>query len=530
MDSMCTDFENLLRASRDAIIEEWLTRLKTEVSPRYAARPRAELLGTICAAFDANLLALTEDNYSKLDKVIGLIGNLRGKDEFSLSEVQNAFELFRTIILPILDSRIGLGNALPILERLNTSLAYTIHKFSDQFQELHERGIKEHARELEITVQERTKQLAESERKYRQLVEEIRDGCFIYRNARIVFANQAFCDMHGYTLSEVINRRSREFVAPESYQEVKELYREFMAKKRSEDQYIYWRLNKNGEKFPTENKVILTHYEGEVAVLGICRDITERMEIEKRVREAESLAHIGQLTTSIAHEIRNPLSAASMSIQDLLKSVSVSGNDKRRIEILGKEIARVDRIVTEMLDFAKPMKYDFQPLSIEELIHSCLDVLETKTREKDIDIRIKLPENVPTPVLDREKMVQALINVLLNSIEAVGEGGEVTITATAGRDFLRIDIVDNGPGIAEEDVQYIFDPFFSRKKRGTGLGLANARKIVEAHGGKIDLRPGPSGGTSVTIDVPVSRRSAGESSDPRHDTNGLMEADLYGRK
>ncbi|MFH1116638.1 MAG: ATP-binding protein [Pseudomonadota bacterium] len=523
---MWTDFDNLLSESRDSIIEEWLTRLKTEVSPRYASRPRTELLGTISAAFDANVQALINNDYSKLDELTRFIGNLRGQAGFPLSEVQNAFELFRSIILPVLDTRIGLGNALPILERVNTSLAYTIHKFSDQFQELHERGIKEHARKLEITVQERTKQLAESERKYRQLVEEIRDGCFIYRKARIVFANQAFCDMHGYSLSEVINRRSKEFVAPESYQEVKELYRDFMAKKFSEDQYVYWRLNKNGEKFPTENKVILTQYEGEPAVLGICRDITERMEIEKRVREAERLAHIGQLTTSIAHEIRNPLSAANMSIQDLLKSVSVSGNDKRRIEILGKEITRVDRILTEMLDFAKPMKYDFQPLSIDALIHSCLDVLETRIRGKDVVVRIDLPEGSPAPVLDREKMVQALINVLLNSIEAVGQGGRVEISAAQAAGSLRIDIVDNGPGIAEEDVQFIFDPFFSRKKRGTGLGLANARKIVEAHGGKIDLRPARSGGTLVTIDLPVSRLSAGDAGKPVRGTNGLMDAEM----
>ncbi len=100
-----------------------------------------------------------------------------------------------------------------------------------------------------------------------------------------------------------------------------------------------------------------------------------------------------------------------MSIQDLLKSVSVSGNDKRRIEILGKEITRLDRIVTEMLDFAKPMKYDFEPVSIQSVIHSCLDVLETKISEKNITIGIKPAETAPTLFLDREKMVQALINV-----------------------------------------------------------------------------------------------------------------------
>ncbi len=520
MDSILNEFENLLKESRDAIIEEWLTRLKTEVGPRYAARPREELLGTVTAAFDANWLALTQGDYSQLDETSRFIGNLREQAGFPLSEVQHAFELFRTITLPILDDRMGLGKALPILERVNAVLAYTIHMFSERFQELHESGIKEHARELEVTVLERTKQLAESERKYRQLVEEIRDGYFIHRKGRIAFANQAFCDMHGCSLSEVINRRSKEFVAQESYQEVKELYRKLLSKKRSEEQYVYWRLHRNGEKLATESKVILTQYEGEIAVLGICRDITERMEIEKRVREAERLAHIGQLTASIAHEIRNPLSAASMSIQDLLKSVSVSGNDKRRLAILGKEITRVARILTEMLDFAKPMKYDFEPVSVEELIHSCLDVLETKIREKNIAVRVELPEPMPTPLLDGEKMVQALINILLNSIEAVAKGGEVRISAVNAGSLLQINIVDNGPGIAEEDVQYAFDPFFSRKRKGTGLGLANARKIIEAHGGQIELGPAPSGGTSVTIRVSVSGQTTGDFSEPRERNNG----------
>ncbi len=511
MNSKLNGVENILMSSREAIIEEWLQRLHSEVSPRYSARPQKELVGTISAAFDANVFALSSDDYSKLDAVIAKIGKLRGKAGFGLSEVQKAFELFRTIVFPFLEERMEPEEMFPVLERINAGLAYTIHKFSDRFQDLHERGIKRHARELEITVRERTKQLAESERKYRRLVEEIRDGYFVHQDEKIVFANQAFCEMHGYTLSEVIGRHFSDFVAPESLENVVSLYRDRMAKERDEDQYVYFRLNKAGSRFPTENKVILTQYEGKVAIIGICRDITERTEIEKRVRDAERFAHIGQLTTSIAHEIRNPLSAASMSIQDLLKSVSVSGNDKRRIEILGKEIARLDRIVTEMLDFAKPMKYDFEPVSIQSVIHSCLDVLETKIGEKNITIGIKPAEIAPTLLLDREKMVQALINVLLNSIEAVGPGGEVTVSAEEVGGFLRMEILDNGPGIAEEDMQYLFDPFFSRKKKGTGLGLANAKKIIEAHGGRIDLRPTFQGGTAVIISIALAGQPAGES-------------------
>lgn len=511
MDMTLTNLRSLLQASRNAIVDEWLYRLQTEVSPRYSGRPREELTRTISAAADANFHALLNNDFSQLDEVIEYIGQLRGRAGFRLSEVQKAFELFRKIMFPIIERRMDPPEAFSVLERLNECLAYTIPKFSDQFQELHESEIKKHARKLEITVRKRTKQLAESERKYRQLVEEIRDGYFVHQNERIVFANQAFCDMHGYTLADVIGRHFQDFVAPESLDELMGSYRERVVQSHGEGQYVYLRLNKTGERFPTENKVIHTVYQGEAAVIGICRDITKRMAIEKRVREAERLAHIGQLTTSIAHEIRNPLSSASMSIQDLLKSLSVSGNDKRRIEILGKEIARVNRILTEMLDFAKPMKLDVEKTSIGPLVQSCLEVLEAKIREKGISVRIKLARKLPRILVDREKIFQALINVFLNSIEAVAMGGDVTVSATHLGGAVRIEIVDDGQGIAEEDLKYIFDPFFSRKKKGTGLGLANAKKVVEAHGGKIEVRTPVSSGTAVTIDIPIARQSAVES-------------------
>lgn len=492
----------LLQQYRQHIIQEWLHRLQTEVSPLYSARPTEELILTVTEALDANCAALLENDFSRLDEVITHIGRLRGNAGFRLSEVQAAFELFRAIIVPVLVKEIKGRSLFSIIEHLNDCLAYTIHKFSDQFQELHEKEIKQYAQDLEITVDKRTKELSESERKYRRLVEEIRDGYFVHKQRTIVFANQAFCDMHGYALNEVIGKDFSEFIAQESLQEVERLYRERMASNRSEGQYVYLRLNKDGEAFPTENKVVLTEYEGDAAVIGICRDITERTEIEQRLREAERLAHIGQLTTSIAHEIRNPLSSASMSIQDLLKNLSVSGNNKRRIEILGDELARVDRIVTEMLEFAKPVRFEFNPASVEPLIDSCLDVLEAKIRQKNIAVRRVIPENLPELLLDWEKMVQAIINILLNSIEAVGTGGQVEISAMKSGQVVRVEIRDNGPGIAKGDLAYVFDPFFSRKTKGTGLGLANAKKVIESHGGTLEIQC-TSGGTGVIIKIPV---------------------------
>jgi PAS domain S-box-containing protein len=496
------NIRTLLHKHRDRIAEEWLHRLQNEVSPAYSARPTDELRGTISDAIEANFKAIIEDDYSKLDEVIDYLGKLRGKAGFRLSEVQRAFELFRTIMLPILEEEKACRTE--ILERLNHCMAYTIHKFSDHFQELHEREITQYAQDLEVKVQQRTWELAESESKYRQLVEEIRDGYFMCRRGRIVFANQAFCDMHGYEPDEVFGKDLWGFVAAESLETLQSLFEEWMAGNRPELQYTYLRCNKKGEALPTENKIIRTSYQGDTAVIGICRDITERVEIEKRVREAERLAHIGQLTTSLAHEIRNPLSSASMSIQDLLKSVSVSGNDKRRIEILAKELNRINKIVTEVLDFAKPVAFVFTPASIKPLINSCLEILEAKIREKNIRIDLNIPEDFPELSLDWEKMIQAVINVLLNSVEAVERNGAIAVTAERTNEMVQIEISDNGQGVGGEDLQYIFDPFFSKKRKGTGLGLANAKKVIEAHSGKIEVRPLELG-TCVRIGLPLSQ-------------------------
>lgn len=497
------NIRGILEKHHDAIVREWVHRLHSEVSRRYSARPTEELYGTISELADANFEALTQGDFSRLAAIIEHVGTLREKLGFPLPEIQNALELYRSVLLPIVEKEVKGKAVFRVLERLNHCLTFTINKLSEHFQDIHERSIRDYARNLEAMVEMRTSELAESERKYRRLVEEIRDGYFVSQRGKIVFANQAFCDMHGYTIEEVIGRDYTDFVAPESLHDVEKFYREKIAYGQSGGQYVYFRRGRAGSSFPTESKVTRTYYQGEIASIGICRDITERMEIEKRIREAERLAHIGQLAASLAHEIRNPLSSAKMSIQDLLKSLSLAGYDKRRLEILAKEVARVDRLVTEMLDFAKPIKFTFRPVSIWPLIDDCLEVVDAKIREKKVKIRKSLAAEAPITLLDRERMEQAVTNVLLNSVEAVADGGRIMISAMSSEDNLRIEISDNGGGINEEDLPYIFDPFFSTKRKGTGLGLANARKVIEAHGGTIGAQPLASGGTCISISIPI---------------------------
>ncbi|MBW2039950.1 MAG: PAS domain S-box protein [Deltaproteobacteria bacterium] len=499
---------NIFTKYREEIIQQWAHRLHTEVSQHYRKRPLEELFITTSEAADANFAVLVHNDFSKIDAFIKKITRMRLEAGFPLSDVQRAFELYRTIVLPILVRELKGPPLLHTLQKVNVCLTYTIYKFSDYFQSLQEKEIRDYAQDLEREVEKRTKELAESEAKYRVLVEEINDGYFVNQQGKIVFANRTYCEMHGYTLPEVIGRPYKDFVAPESLAKVKRIYEDRIAKGESPDLYIYLRLLKDGRSLYTENKVKLVLYQGKRAAAGICRDITERMEMERRVRESERLAHIGQLTTSLAHEIRNPLSSVKMNIQVLVKKLHLDGNDKRRMEIIAQEIPRLERILEQMLDFAKPLGLDLQNVSINDVVDSSLEVMEEKIKEKGISVKRRLSKKISPVLMDSEKMEQALINVLLNSIESLHDQGKIEIVTREekknGR-MITVEICDNGPGVQQKDLPYIFDPFFSKKKRGTGIGLTNVKKIVEAHGGMVNASLKNPKGMSFFLMIPSRR-------------------------
>jgi PAS domain S-box-containing protein len=482
---LTVDLVEILQRHREHIIEEWIHSLHTGTSARYRKRPLEELLITVSAAYDASCAVLAYNNFSMIDCHIEWITNIRLQGSFYLSEVQNAYECFRTGLLPVLVNELKGAMLEDVLRRLNTCLFYTITKFSDYFQSLHERQIKDYAQNLEGKVEKRTKELAESESKYRVLVEDINDGYFVNQNGKIVFANQAFCDLHGFTPHELIGKPYTELIALKSLPVVRRLYDKRMVGEDTEEMYIYSRRHKDGSSLPTENKVKRMLYQGEYAIAGICRDITERIETEKRIRESERLAHIGKLTTSLAHEIRNPLSSVKMNIQIILKNTEFNGNDKRRMEIIANEISRLEGILNEMLDFARPVRLNLEPASINEVIDSCLEMMEAKIREKNIVVVKRYSKKIPFISADHEKLEQAIINILLNSIEVLPDRGRIEVATKQtlrNNKAIKVEITDNGPGISTSDLPYIFDPFFSNKKKGTGLGLSNVKKIIEAHG------------------------------------------------
>lgn len=495
--------------NRDVIICECTRTIRQTCGQRYSQRSIEELTGTTSEIADANFTALVHNDFSKIDRFIEKIAEFRLYYDFALSEVQQAFELHRTVVIRLLSEKLCGRELTTALHKLNECLFYTIARFSDYYQGLHEKKIRQYAETLEQEVSKRTRELSESETKYRMLVEEINDGYFVNKDGRIVFANNAFCEMHGYAPDDVIGHAYLDFVAPDSFSSMKTYQERRFTRKNAPDQYVYSRRHRDGTALPTENKVKIMEYEGEYATVGICRDITERVKMEQRVRESERLAHIGQLTTSLAHEIRNPLSSIKMSIQMALKSAGIGGNGRRIMEISATEIARLEHIVTEMLDFARPVTLNLEPGSINEVINSCLRLLHAKMKDKRLRLQKKLLRGAEQVLMDKEKMEQAIINVLLNAIEVLPPEGKVSIAARYRSDperAIAIYFTDNGPGASEEDLPYIFNPFFSRKTKGTGLGLFNVKKLIEAHGGTVAAKC-ISKGFCMRLTLPIKERN-----------------------
>lgn len=501
---MTMDIECCLIRHQEKIVQEWARCLYEETSAIYQSRPWKELVHHSLQATDAYFHALVHNDFSRIEAFIKKISKIRVIG-FNISDVQGAFEFYRSIVVPIFIEELDRPFLLDAFQRLNNCFAFTIQRFSEYFKILYEKYLLDYAVNLEKSIEERTQALAESEKKYRILVEEINDGFFVIKKKRIVFANKTYCEMHGYPYEQVIGRYYLDFVDQKSLEEVTQIHEVKILEGGDVDRYIYYRLHKDGSCFATENKVTRMMYGGTLMTIGICRDITERMEMEQKVRDSEHLAYVGQLTASLGHEIRNPLSSIKVNIDALLRWLKLEGHNKRRMEIISHEILRLERILGEMLDFSRPVRPIFESVSIEALIQSCLEVLEDKFKDKGVVIKMTPCSDLPNIIVDSGKMEQVFINIFLNAVEMLPQFGWIEIKTSwdsTVEDNVRIRISDNGKGVEPEEIPLLFDPFHSGRRKGIGLGLFNVKKIVEAHGGTVNVSSERSSGFCLEIALP----------------------------
>lgn len=233
-------------------------------------------------------------------------------------------------------------------------------------------------------------------------------------------------------------------------------------------------------------------------------DLSEIKRLQKAIRQKEKLATIGGLAAGIAHEIRNPLSSIKGIASYFRDKAPKASEDYDIAEVMVREVDRLNRVITEFLEFARPTEINVRPVKVAELLEHSVRLVRHDAEANGIRIGLTCGKDLDSILVDPDRLNQCLLNLYLNAIQAMGKGGELDIKGYRDGGTICIEIADTGPGIPGEYMERIFDPYFTTKPSGSGLGLAIVFKIIDAHGGKIFVANRKLGGARFIIQLPVA--------------------------
>lgn len=500
------DTKEFFHQRHELVVDSWFRSLHHDRSSRYHREPPQDLRARLNRAAEAFRQVLLHDEWVHLTVFITQIAEKRFNQGYKVSEVQKAFELYQRTLIPLLFADLATELLQPVLMKLQDCMVFAITQFSEYFQGIHENFLRNHNQILEREIETRTRELAESREKYKTLVEEINDGFFVLAEGRVVFANRSFARMYGYELEQVLQKSYLNFIAEEYRAVVRGAYDSGLESGEDPTRYELLRLCRDGSKLPTEIMMKRTMFGDQPADIGICRDISERVELEKRKRETEKLKALAQQAAALAHEVRNPLSSVRMNLQ----MFSRTERDPRALQLFEVSLAEVDRIersLKDMLNVSFPLRLIRHPVNLRRLLAHCLESIGPRLASNQVKASLRQHGHVAMLQVDPHRLEQALINLLFNAVEAQPTGGRIAISLrpqTEGtQNWVEILISDQGPGVAREMLPYLFDPMFSQKISGNGLGLHNVKRIIEAHGGSVRAKLNRPRGMGFHLRLPV---------------------------
>jgi two-component system sensor kinase FixL len=260
-------------------------------------------------------------------------------------------------------------------------------------------------------------------------------------------------------------------------------------------------LRKDGSAFPVRLAVGEMSVDGQPQFIGIVHDLTERVEMESRLREQTALTKLGEMAAVVAHEVKNPLAGVRGAIQVIGARLPQGGRDAQVMKDIIARLDALNELMKDLLLFARPPQPKLSPVDMVPLLETVADLVRQDPALKELAVTV---DGSASPIrVDPELLKIVTHNLLLNSAHAMEGRGAVAVLVSADARGCSIIVADTGPGIPSEVREKLFTPFFTTKARGTGLGLSTAKRLIEAHGGTITIDCPPAGGTTVTLWLPL---------------------------
>ncbi|MDR3556361.1 MAG: ATP-binding protein [Syntrophobacteraceae bacterium] len=233
------------------------------------------------------------------------------------------------------------------------------------------------------------------------------------------------------------------------------------------------------------------------------KDATQARKLEQRLQQSERLKALGTLAAGIAHEIRNPLATINFNTQMLRRELELKPAQEEMFEDVFEQIRRMDRIIQQVLQFARPSDPQFLPAELNDAVSRCVDMAKMYLRKASVELSVELQPDLSPIVMDFNQICQVLMNLIINAIESMPGGGKLRVSTFSNSEQGQVfEIHDSGTGVLEEDKARIFDPFFTRKPDGTGMGLSISRQIAEKHGALMEMDSAPGEGTTFRLIFP----------------------------
>jgi PAS domain S-box-containing protein len=236
------------------------------------------------------------------------------------------------------------------------------------------------------------------------------------------------------------------------------------------------------------------------------RDLDSIESINTQLQVSERLAALGRITAGVAHEVKNPLNSMRLWLENLKESLpqDSDANSHQAVQVLDKEIDRLDTVVKRFLDFTRPMEVKLEQTQLSQLLGEVLEVARPQLQKANVEMKQTLPSDVPEVLVDRDLLKQAVLNLVLNAVDAMPGGGQIRLELTRRSEMAEITVGDTGKGIPPENRQRIFQLFFTTRPGGSGIGLASTFRIVQLHNGSIDFTSEVGRGTTFRIELPLA--------------------------